>query len=124
MFDASTTGGGALLWIINAKDDVSPEALQTIQPWAYLACGWTPLDETIAKSARGDCASQARWESYMLLLAVRTWAPIIFKSRGTLRLVGDALGVLQGAVMFRARDAMINAMFMEMALLVAPKGAE
>ena len=50
--------------------------------------------------------------------------PFSFSSRGTLRLSGDALGVLQGAVLFRAQDAMINAMVTEMALLFAPKGVE
>jgi len=60
----------------------------------------------------------------MLLIAVRTWAPIVFKSRGTLRLIGDALGILQGAVKFKAKDAAINALFMELALLFAPVGAE
>jgi len=55
---------------------------------------------------------------------VRTWAPIIFGSRGTLRLIGDALGVLQGAVRFKAKDAAINGIFMELALLFAPVGAE
>ena len=60
----------------------------------------------------------------MLLLAVRTGAPVIFGSRGTLRVVGDALGVLQGAVKIKAKDGIINAIFMELALLFAPVGAE
>ena len=34
------------------------------------------------------------------------------------------MGVLQGAVVFRAQDPVINAIFMELALLFAPKGAE
>ena len=60
----------------------------------------------------------------MLLIAVRTWAPVIFGSRGLLCLVGDALGVLQGAVKFKAKDLVINAIFMDLALLFAPVGAE
>ena len=34
------------------------------------------------------------------------------------------MGVLQGAVVFHAQDPVINAIFMELALLFAPKGAE
>ena len=60
----------------------------------------------------------------MLLLAVRSWALIVFRSRSVLRLVGDALGVLQGAVKFKAKYPAINALFMELALLFAPVGAE
>ena len=34
------------------------------------------------------------------------------------------MGVLQDAVAFRAHDPVINAIFMELAFLFAPKGAE
>ena len=36
----------------------------------------------------------------------------------------DALGILQAAVRFKAKDPAINAIYMELALLFAPHGAE
>ena len=36
MFDASTTGGGALLWVINSTDAICPEALQSAPPVGVL----------------------------------------------------------------------------------------
>jgi hypothetical protein len=38
--------------------------------------------------------------------------------------VGDTLGVLQGAVKFKAKNSIINPIVMELALLFAPVGAE
>ena len=37
--------------------------------------------------------------------------------------LGDALGMLHGAVKFKSKDPGINLMFMELALIFAPKGA-
>ena len=57
-------------------------------------------------------------------MAIATWSPVVFSSRGKLLVLGDALGILQAAVRFKAKDAGINALYMEMALLFAPHGAE
>ena len=35
---------------------------------------------------------------------------------------GDALGMLSGAAKFRSKDPVINEVFMELALLIAPRG--
>ena len=48
---------------------------------------------------------------------------MISTSTGRPVAVGDALGMLHGAVKFRFKDPIINKIFMEMALLVAPRGA-
>jgi hypothetical protein len=124
MFDASPTGGGALLWVLQASQEISPESIKAITPWAYLAVQWDEQDEQVASATIGDCSSQARWEFYMLLLAIVTWQPVIFRSKGTLRIIGDALGIMHNAVRFKSKDAVINLMCMEVALVFAPRGAE
>ena len=48
---------------------------------------------------------------------------MIFQSTGNLLAIGDALGMLHGAVRFKSQDPAINVMFMELALLFAPRGA-
>ena len=53
--------------------------------------------------------------------AFRTWDKVISASTGRPVAVGDALGMLYGAVEFRSQDPVINKVFMEMALLVAPR---
>ena len=124
MFDASTTGGGALLWVLPHQREVTPDELKHITPWAYLAVGWDRQDEVLATASIGCCASQARWEYYMMLLAIVTWRSIIFQSKGKLRILGDALGIMHSAVRFKSKDPVINLMCMEMALIFAPAGAE
>ena len=58
----------------------------------------------------------------MLLLAILTWQKVIFTCTGNLHVVGDALGMLQGAAKFKAKDPVINLMMMEAALVFAPYG--
>ena len=60
----------------------------------------------------------------MLLLAIFTWRSVIFRSKGRLRIIGDALGVLHAAIRFKSNDPIINLMCMELALLFAPHGSE
>ena len=76
----------------------------------------------MAKATIGDPGSQARWEALALLLAVVTWRQILFQTEGSWRFLGDALGMLQGAVQFKAKDPAINQLFMELALMTAGKG--
>ena len=58
-----------------------------------------------------------------MLAAVATWQKVIFASTGALTVFGDALGMLHGAVRFKSKDPGINLLFMELALLFAPRGA-
>ena len=57
-----------------------------------------------------------------LIIAFKTWRKVIFTSRGAPVMVGDALGMMQGATKFRSKDVMINLAFQELALLFAPHG--
>ena len=65
----------------------------------------------------------ARWEAFCLLLAVRAWQQVVFASSGQRIAMGDALGMLYGAVRFKSKDPGINLIFMELALVFAPRGA-
>ena len=58
-----------------------------------------------------------------MLYAFRTWDKIVAASIGRPVAIGDALGMLFGAVTFRSKDPLINKIFVEMALIVAPRGA-
>ena len=74
-------------------------------------------------SARGDSGDMARFEALALLTALSTWSRVIFSATGSSIAVGDALGMLHGATRFKSHDPVTNAVFMEMALIVAPHGA-
>jgi hypothetical protein len=124
MFDASTTGGGALLWVLPRNREITAEEVMKLKPWAYIAQKWDGVDERLTFATFGDSAGQARWECYMLLLDVGTWPAVIFRSRGLLRVIGDALGIMHAAGRFKSHDPAINLMCMEMALIFAPKGVE
>ena len=58
--DASPWGGGAVLCLSG-------------WPWGWLATPWDPNDELQVQSTIGDCASQATWESLIILVAIRAW---------------------------------------------------
>ena len=57
-----------------------------------------------------------------MLLAFKSWDRVIASSSGSPIAIGDALGMLYGAARFRSKDAHINRIFMEMALLAALRG--
>ena len=50
-----------------------------------------------------------------MFYAFRTWDKVISTSTGRPVAVGDALGMLYGAVKFRSKDPVINKIFMEVA---------
>ena len=72
----------SLLWVVPANRDIKPEDVKKLTPWAYFAVTWTHEDEMFASATIGDCASQARWEFYMLLVAVLTWQGVLFPFEG------------------------------------------
>ena len=122
-FDASTSGGGALIWILPTIGQ--PVAVATIPqrtPDAYMAMIWSHRDCKAAQAKRADSGSQARWEAYALLVAITTWQPVILASKSPLVAIGDALGMLRGATRFRSKDPVINCMFMQMALAIGREG--
>ena len=59
----------------------------------------------------------------MIVGAIRRWAGPALEARGGLTVVGDTLGVLLGASVLRSKDAHINRLFMELALVFAPRGS-
>ena len=113
-----------MLWVEPAGIDIAPEDVKKLKPWAYLAVSWDKQDELNAAASIGSSAGQARWEFYMMLVAICTWQRVVFKSRGVLRIMGDALGIMHNAIKFNSKDPVINLMCMEVALLFAPVGAE
>ena len=120
--DASPVGGGALLYIFPAEVQITMEAIRSLTPWAWMQRRWTTYDETIAESSINDPGSQARWEAYAIISALIYWAKVAFETRGTVTVIGDALGVMFGANALHSADAHINRLFMELALVVAPNG--
>jgi hypothetical protein len=68
----------------------------------------------------GSPDGQARWEAYMMLLALKQWADM--GGHGIITLVGDAEGVLGALTRLRSADMVINAIAMELALWLAPRG--
>ena len=121
-FDASTHGGGAAIWIVPAHAISELGGVPIELPSACLSVTWTTGDEGLAQARIGDCGSQARWEAFALLLAIRTWRSVLLASRGPVLAIGDALGMMQGAVRFRSRDPAINLIFMEIAFIIGREG--
>ena len=117
-FDGSPTGGGATIQL--ALPSLERRTMHPIS--FHWSVKWSPEDETLLEAHIGDCASQARWEAYALLKAVRVWRPILRVSDSQLAFCGDALGVLHDAVSFKARDPMLNRIMAELALQIAPLG--
>ena len=122
-FDASTTGVGAILWVLPAGPAPPYSEVKSLTPRSFFYAAWTEKDEGWAQAKRGDAGSQARWEAFGLLLAVFVWPFCFDHGFQQVLFIGDALGVLCGAVEFRAKDPHINKIFMELALCAAPTGA-
>ena len=59
-----------------------------------------------------------------LLLSVATWRSLLAKTQGSITFVGDAMGVLLDALRMRAREPVLNAIIGELALQLAPLGAD
>ena len=85
--------------------------------WEERHCRW-------AQAQRNDAASQARWETLALTLAVFAWKDILLPAGGEWNLLGDALGVLQATTKFRSKDSAVNLLCMELALVSVDSGRE
>ena len=119
-FDGSPTGGGATVQLaVRLRSD------RVRAPIAfYWSTQWSRDDEKLLGASIGAASSQAKWEAYSLLLAVKTWLPILRACASQLALCGDALGVLADAMKFRAREPVLNKLMAELALTIAPFGFE
>ena len=95
----------------------------TTAPDAFFYIKWNDYHEQLIRSKIGNPGDQARFEALALCIAVHTWRGTILASGGPPLFVGDALGMLEGAVKFRSKDSIINEIFMELALVFAPLGS-
>ena len=117
-FDGSLSGGGATLQAgIRSFSGAHREPMI-----AYWAGSWTDEDLNMLQIKRGDPAGQARLEAFTLLHSVNAWRKILSTATGSLAVMGDALGVLHDARKFRAKDAVLNSIMAELALIIAPMG--
>eukprot|EP00972_Heterocapsa_arctica_P107256 15800043-Heterocapsa_arctica.AAC.1 len=89
---------------------------------SYSATEWTTSDDALFGAKIGSPGSQATWEAFALLLALRQWAD--GPQRGPVRILGDALGMLAGMTKFSAKSQVVNAIAREAALILAPLGRE
>ncbi len=119
-FDGSLSGGGAVLQT-GVRDIHRATEAPIITYWTE---AWQREDFELMQVAQGDSAGQARWEAFTLLQCVASWRELLTTAQGRLVILGDALGVLCDAVKFRAKDAKLNEVMAELALLVAPMGHE
>ena len=123
-FDACPAGGGALLYIVPFGDLPDPTVLQhTDVPVHYTCAKWSPASERAANALIGDPGSQARWEAFAMISAIFLWEDLLFTPQTDLLVVGDPLGVLDGAGKFRSKDPGINELFMELALVFGRHGS-
>ena len=122
--DASPWGGGAVLWMLPAGDLPSPEHLQnTIPALRFTYTAWDTKDEKLLGAIIGEPAGQARWEAFTILASMCLWKSWWSPRHRQVTILGDALGIMEGASKFRSKDAKINAIFAELALVIAPTGA-
>ena len=91
---------------------------------AYRADRWSCDDLKLINATLGDPAAQAKCEALTLLASIATWRPILLAAQGSLTIVGDALGVLHDALKLKAKEAILNGLMGEIALLLAPLGAD
>ena len=94
------------------------------RPTQYIAWKWKARHQEWAQAQLKDAASQAIWESLALVMAIETWKDVMLPTGSRWYLLGDALGVLQGATQFHSKDPAINKLFMELALIVVEAGRE
>ena len=93
-----------------------------VRPQWYGVFTWTPADEAAIGAQIGSAASQAVWEAYAFLIALRlSLGP---SSCGRVAVFGDAEGIMKSMITFSSRSPQVNAIAREAALMVAPLGIE
>lgn len=114
--DASPQGGGAVAWFgaVGRGPRRAPDA--------FFSAAWNIEDEMLLDANVGDPASQATFEAFAALLAIRTF--VRPDMRGTVAIVGDALGVWHGIVRFSVRSRQVNDVAKEVAMHLAPMGRD
>jgi hypothetical protein len=112
--DASPRGGGAVLWANQGCRDDRP-------PDEYFSVTWTPEHAKLIRGVIGDPGSQASWEAFAFLLAVKLW---VINVSGPIVVAGDAEGVLCDLIQLRGKSPEINEIAKEIALHLAPQGRD
>ena len=90
-FDASTSGGGAVL-----------RCGETIMSYTYLQ--WQPADAEVLGAHPGDSAFQSFWEMVMLLICLILWGDDFVAE--DLLVVGDSTSALQNALDLKGKGIM------------------
>ena len=57
-------------------------------------------------------------------MSVFTWRKVVAEAEGRLTIISDAFGVLHDALKFRAKDATLNPLLADTALILAPMGLQ
>jgi hypothetical protein len=112
--DASPKGGGAVLWANQGCREDRP-------PDEYFSVTWTPEHAKLIRGVIGDPGSQAVWEAFAFLLAVKLWVNQI---SGPIVVAGDAEGMLCDLIQLRGKSQAINEIAKEIALHLAPQGRD
>ena len=113
-----------MLWMLPSGDLSDPGHLQDAIPaLRFMHTAWTKDQEKLLGAVVGDPAGQARWEAFTMLAAMCRWQTWWSPRQRQVTILGDALGIMESASKFRSKDAKDNAIFAELALLVAPAGA-
>jgi hypothetical protein len=114
--DASPVGGGFVAW------RGQPSDRRRVKPDWYGLCKWTSEDEERTGGKIGAAASQALWEAYAFVIALKL--SLSEHSKGKVQVFGDAEGIMKSMVTFGAKSPRINALAREAALVAAPLGLE
>ena len=104
-FDARPSWGGAWLQLDRNLGEEKHEY--------YMHVTWNSRDEKRLSAKRGDPASQAIWEAFMMLLALSTWVGMLPAGRVAIEFRGDAKGVLQSVMARRAKSLVLNLIIAE-----------
>ena len=99
--DACLTDGGALLLHITGGDPAAAVRNRGAHVLECFSVAWAEADSRATNATIGYAGSQAEWEAYALLLAIKKWATL--SRRGRFRLHGDASGVPAAITARRAR---------------------
>ena len=113
-----------MLYLIPYGDLQDPSVVQRTEVPVHFTCArWSSASEQAASALIGDPGSQARWEAFAMVTAIFMWETFLFSPHVDLLVVGDPLGVLDGAGKFRSKDAVVNELFMELAFIFGRHGS-
>ena len=105
--DASPWGGGALLTMGGSVIE-------------WLSTAWDKYDEVAVDAVIGQCSGQAIWETFIILIALRSWLHVWVREKGIVKLRSDAQAAIGAGRKLRStRSAGMNRILAELALTQA-----